>query len=140
MFVFDKNKKKNLLVFFLVLFVVGSEIFFVDIQVVSAVDPPIDISSGVTLGNFAGALVDDIWNNGENAIIIGFKMLLYSIFVLFGWLASLALIIFEWAIRPQYFTLLLDNDGVYQSWQIVRDFFNLFFILALLYIAFTVVF
>ncbi|MFZ2187346.1 MAG: hypothetical protein WAV46_01835 [Candidatus Moraniibacteriota bacterium] len=59
---------------------------------------------------------------------------------MFGWIASLAISIFEWAIDPNDVNMLFNNAGVYESWKFVRDFFNLFFILVLLYIAFTVVF
>lgn len=68
------------------------------------------------------------------------QSLLYGIFVMFGVFASLAITIFEWAIKPESIQMLMNSPGVYESWKFVRDFFNLFFILILLYIAFSVVF
>ena len=81
----------------------------------------------------------------SNIFVTGIKYLLYGLFMAIGWLASVAIIIFEWAINPQFVSgpapLGFFNDaGVYAMWKFVRDFFNLFFILTLLYIAFTIIF
>ena len=60
-----------------------------------------------------------------------------------GWIASIAVTIFGWAVNPDYISGsggLLNRASVYTMWQFVRDFFNLFFILTLLYTAFTIVF
>jgi hypothetical protein len=51
--------------------------------------------------------------------------------------------IFGWAINPEYIsgvTGFFNRPQIYELWKFIRDFFNLFFILVLLYIAFTVVF
>lgn len=72
-----------------------------------------------------------------------FKALLYGVFVMVGWLASMAITLFEWAVNPDYISGpsgLLNRSSVYEMWQFIRDFFNLFFILTLLYTAFTIVF
>jgi hypothetical protein len=78
-----------------------------------------------------------------DTILGAFKVLLYGIFTMFGWFASVAITIFEWAINPEYVSGasgLLNKKSVYDMWKFVRDFFNLFFILTLLYTAFTIVF
>ncbi len=74
--------------------------------------------------------------------LLALKYVLYGIFVFFGWIASLAVTIFGWIINPVFIGGggLLDKKAVYDMWKFVRDFFNLFFILVLLYIAFTIVF
>lgn len=71
------------------------------------------------------------------------KTALYGVFVVIGWLLSVAVTIFGWAIDPAYISGdpgLFNRQSVYEMWKFIRDFFNLFFILVLLYIAFTVVF
>lgn len=68
---------------------------------------------------------------------------LYVIFTVVGWFTSIAVTIFGWAVNPDYIsgsTGILNESSVYDMWKLVRDFLNLFFILTLLYTAFTIVF
>ncbi|MDP3957455.1 MAG: hypothetical protein Q8Q10_03075 [bacterium] len=144
MFFTDKKRKKNLIFSLLALFIFSGVIFvFSDVHTVSALDK----GGRVDCQDSSGSLWDCIKGNAGtfgkelgNTALWPFKAIVYAIFVVFGWVGSLALSIFEWAIDPADVTLLFDSPGVYESWKFVRDFFNLFFILVLLYIAFTVVF
>jgi hypothetical protein len=118
MFFTDKNRKKNLIVTFTTLPFFCGLIFVVGTSSVSA--------------SYLG-----------DAVEAGFKLLLYGVFVFFGYLTSVAVTLFGWAINPDYISGnagLLNGGSIYRMWQFIRDFFNLFFILVLLYIAFTVVF
>lgn len=76
----------------------------------------------------------------ETAII---KTPLYMIFTAVGWFTSIAVTIFGWAVNPDYISGpsgILNGSSIYAMWKLVRDFLNLFFILTLLYTAFTIVF
>lgn len=78
-----------------------------------------------------------------NALATVFKGLIYAFFVVSGWLTGVAMTLLDWAITPGFYsgsTGFLNKASVYETWKFIRDFFNLFFILVLLYIAFTVVF
>ncbi len=68
------------------------------------------------------------------------KGALYGIFSLFAFLASLAAAIFSYVLDVSHFQAIMDNAVIYEMWRIVRDFFNLFFIFALLIVAFTTIF
>lgn len=125
MFFTDKNRKKNLIFSFTALIFFCGVVFLAQTHAVYAEE------SGV-YATLTGWL--------SNPFSMALKSLLYGIFVMFGWFASLAVSIFEWAIDPADVQLLFDSQGVLDSWKFVRDFFNLFFILVLLYVAFTVVF
>ncbi len=137
MFVFGVNKKKKLFVLLLAFFVFSGVIFaFADVWVVSARSL---FASCKADGGSGFCFSEDIGEAAES----GFKWLLYGVFVFFGWLASIAVTIFGWAIDPNYISGnpgLFNRQSVYEMWKFIRDFFNLFFILVLLYIAFTVVF
>ncbi|HCJ45323.1 MAG: hypothetical protein COZ27_01525 [Candidatus Moranbacteria bacterium CG_4_10_14_3_um_filter_41_65] len=109
----EKNRKKNRLIFFLILPFFCGVIF-------------------LTQTHFAEAT----WYDPSTWV----NEILYGIFVMFGIFASLAITIFEWAIKPESIQELMNNPGVYESWKFIRDFFNLFFILILLYTAFSVIF
>ncbi|MFZ3032014.1 MAG: hypothetical protein WA082_03190 [Candidatus Moraniibacteriota bacterium] len=122
----SKNRKKNLISSFVVFPLFCVVVFLAQTHVVAA---------QVTWYNplsWASAGIGDI-----------FKGLLYGIFVMFGWFASAAITLFGWAINPDYISGpsgLLNRSSVYEMWKFIRDFFNLFFILTLLYTAFTIVF
>ncbi len=121
-----KNKKQKGIVFVLALFVFSSSIFFLA--------PP-----AVHADGFWGFATDAVVDSVSNV----FKGLLYGIFTMFGWFASVAVTLFGWAIDPNYISGndgLLNRNSVYVMWKFIRDFFNLFFILTLLYTAFTIVF
>ncbi len=84
----------------------------------------------------------DFFGIGDT-VASAFQWLLYGIFSLFGLLGSVAVTLFGWAINPSYIS---GNDGlfnrasVYSMWKFIRDFFNLFFILILLFSALATVF
>ena len=147
----NTNKKKNLLVFLFAFFVVSVS-FVIFPGVVSADHSEVhnnllnktgctgffDASGGCLMsaaGDIAGVVAAPF--------IYAFKLILLGIFTLLGWVASVAVTLFEWVIKPENIAGpngLLNLPSVYQMWQFVRDFFNIFFIFVLLYIAFTTVF
>ncbi len=144
MFVFGKNKKKKLLVSLFVFSVVGgifltSHFFYQETNIAFAQetwDDEYAADVGEDHPNTETSWLDEFSLNP-------FKWLLYYVFVFFGWLASVAITLFEWAINPKYISGdpgLFNRKSIYDLWKFIRDFFNLFFILVLLYIAFTVVF
>jgi len=117
----SKNKKQNKAVFTFALLLFSLGVFFL---------APFSVHAG-----FFGFVGD--------SVEVAFKGLLYGIFVIFGWFASIGITLFEWAIKPDYISGssgLLNRASVYEMWKFIRDFFNLFFILTLLYTAFTIVF
>lgn len=78
-----------------------------------------------------------------NSVSTAFKWLLYGIFVLVTWIASVAVTLFGWAVDPNYISGtngFLNRQVIYDLWKFVRDFFNLFFILVLLFVAFCTIF
>ncbi len=121
----EKNKKKFQLTFVLLLLLVAGFAF------------PQAAHAGI------GATFGWVLDTAADGALYPFKMILYSIFVLLGWMTSMAVTLFEWAINPDYISGpsgILNKESVYTSWKFIRDFFNLFFILTLLYTAFTIVF
>lgn len=117
--VFKKNKRQNIVVSAFTLLAFASGIFFLTPSFAHA------------------ASFWDIFTTNP------FKWLLYGLFWVCGLIASMAITLFEWAVNPDYTSGsggLLNRASVYTMWQFVRDFFNLFFILTLLYTAFTIVF
>ena len=100
-------------------------------------------SSGIFLLTTSGVHAAEDYGYFGNAFMAVFKSLLYGIFVMVGWFASMAITLFEWAILPENVSGnsgLLNRNSIYSMWKMIRDFFNLFFILTLLYTAFTIVF
>ena len=77
-------------------------------------------------------------SNGYFALV--FKGLLYGIWYMTALLLNAAVILFQFVIQPAHFSKLFNLISVYEMWKFIRDFFNLFFILVLLYTAFTIVF
>lgn len=123
-----KNKKQNRAVFLLALFFFSSGIFFLTTTEAQAGFWGFVTSPGDALAEGIGNI---------------FKGLLYGIFLLVSFIASMAITLFEWAIKPEYVSGpsgLLNRESVYTMWKFIRDFFNLFFILTLLYTAFTIIF
>lgn len=118
MFFTDKKRKKNLIFSLFALAFFCGVVFLAQIHVIHA-------------GLFADTAAD--------VAAYPFKVLLYGIFVFFGWMTSVAVTLFGWYIDPDTMGL-LNRNSVYEMWQFIRDFFNLFFILTLLYVAFKIVF
>ena len=124
----NKNKKKkySFLIFLAAFFLASSLFWFMPNSVYAA--------DGVT---------DKIISALTDTLSYPFKLILLGIFTLLGWLASVAITLFEWVIKPENLSGpqgLLNQPAVYEMWKFVRDFFNLFFILVLLYTALTIVF
>lgn len=128
-----KNKKQNRVVFALALFLFSSGIFF--------------LLPGTVHANAWGAVKEVVGGaiGGvlDSTVGLALRGLLYAVFVILGWFTSVAVTLFEWCIKPEYISGnggLLNKQSVYANWKFIRDFFNLFFILTLLYTAFTIVF
>jgi len=68
--------------------------------------------------------------NGVLYILLGFFALLFSV----------AATMFAWAVDATVWQQLFNMKSVYNLWGMIRDFFNLFFILTLLFIAFCTIF
>ncbi len=117
------------MVFLLALFLFSSGTFFLT-------------PSGVQAGFLD--IAADMGNAAIDTALWPVKAIIYyMVFVPVGFFTSVAITIFEWAINPNYISGdggLLNRPGVYDLWKFIRDFFNLFFILTLLYTAFTIVF
>ncbi|MFZ2299633.1 MAG: hypothetical protein WAW00_00685 [Candidatus Moraniibacteriota bacterium] len=141
MFVLGQNKKKTLLVFLFVFAVAGgvfttSHFFTGESGTALACEPDCvdgtpDDEPAVDTGTSGGG-----WNWTANPI----KWVLYGIWWLLSLLLNAGVALYIFVIHPTNFEQLFNLKSVYEMWKFVRDFFNLFFILVLLYIAFTVVF
>lgn len=128
-----KNKKQKRAVFVLAVLFFSSGIFFSTSSIAQA-DAWGSVKE-VVGGALGGAL--------DSTLGLVIRGLLYSVFVVLGWFTSAAVTLFEWCINPDYISGpsgLLNKESVYANWKFIRDFFNLFFILTLLYTAFTIVF
>jgi hypothetical protein len=143
----NKNKKKSFVfVLFLLLPIFLGIIFFAESNVAYAARENCSWWARQVLFGGNGQCNETVAKTTEyvgDTIREGFMWLLYGIFRLFSIFTFVAITIFSWAIDPQYVsgkTGLLNLQAIYEMWQFIRDFFNLFFILVLLYIAFTVVF
>ncbi len=86
-----------------------------------------------------GADTTSMFSDVGDGLLTAFKWLIYGVFSFCGLLVGAAMTIFGLLTRPELFQV-LNGSGIYQMWQFIRDFFNLFFILTLLYIAFTIIF
>lgn len=158
-----KNKKKKTIVFFFFLFF-GMVFFASNFQAALAQSIEAETGAVSTNGASAGETLNQSATNAAasggraavtkqssgglfesiaNGFSSVFKWILYGIFVAIGWLVSAALTLFEWAINPDYVSgskSFFNASSTYEMWKFIRDFFNLFFILVLLYTAFGIVF
>ncbi len=75
-----------------------------------------------------------------DSIMWVFNALLYTIFNIAGLTVSIGSTMLEFVLDPVAFTGLFNLKAVYDLWKMVRDFFNLFFILIILFIAFATIF
>ncbi len=75
-----------------------------------------------------------------NLPCIAFQVILYGLLKFCVLLASLAGYLFSLVIDVPLFKSLMTNPVVYEIWKLVRDFFNIFFILVLLLAAFATIF
>lgn len=102
-----------------------------------------DMSSGFMQGlnNPIGApLKKAVGSPIGDALQWVFNQLLYGVFIFVSWLLGVAAILFGWVIKVDNVKMVLGNDAIYESWKMVRDLFNLFFILVLLFSAFCTIF
>ncbi|NTW29760.1 MAG: hypothetical protein HGA33_00595 [Candidatus Moranbacteria bacterium] len=85
-----------------------------------------------------------LWDNTIGAAINGplfvVNVLLYMFLQLLSLVLVLATTIFGWAVNPAAAHNMLNMASVYTLWRMIRDFFNLFFILTILFIAFSTIF
>ncbi len=81
-----------------------------------------------------------VFSEVGDGLVWAFNMLLYGVFCVAGWTVSLAATLLEFTLNPAAVKTLFDMPAIYVVWQMVRDFFNLFFILTLLLIAFATIF
>lgn len=145
MFFTAKNRKKNLTFLFVALFLFSGVIFaFSNVQSVHAQSVGcVAGPAGCALGQLGGIALEKLGISTSDAVSYPFKLILLGLFTMLGWVASVAITLFEWVIKPENYsgtTGVLNQPAVYEMWKFIRDFFNLFFILVLLYIAFSVVF
>jgi hypothetical protein len=125
--------KRKSFVFALFL-VFGLMIFLPDLVQAQAV--PSSPSSGGKTG-----VIDTIKSISDGTLIGNtIKKLLYGLLYLLSLLANLAAIGFVWVLRPEVFFSIMNDPTLYEVWQMVRDFLNLFFILILLFSAFATIF
>ncbi len=78
-----------------------------------------------------------------NIFCIGAKWILYAVLIVMQVIASAALVLFQFVIQPSNISGpggLLNIQATLELWQFIRDFFNLFFILILLFSAFATIF
>jgi hypothetical protein len=71
------------------------------------------------------------------------KYIIYSIVVLFGWLVTIATVIFAWVVDAKNISDtggILNNPAIKDVWIMVRDTLNMMFILVLLFAAFCTIF
>lgn len=68
------------------------------------------------------------------------NMILYAVFLVVALLVDLAVSVLGAVVDAEMVERLFSMGAIYALWQMVRDFFNLFFILTLLFIAFCTIF
>ena len=68
------------------------------------------------------------------------NIILYAVLAFISLLYGLAAVIFAWAVDAKVWLELFNMSATYTMWGMVRDFFNLFFILTLLFVAFGTIF
>jgi hypothetical protein len=81
--------------------------------------------------------------NITNVFECVFKMLIYGIFVVFGWLAAAAAVLFAWVVDAKNISGesgILNATAIKNIWIMTRDTLNMFFILVLLFAAFCTIF
>lgn len=87
----------------------------------------------------ANAEGEDFMDAGQG-VRLALEGLLYSVFLIASLMVSLGAVLLEFVLNPIAFSSLFNLSAVYTLWMMVRDFFNLFFILVILFIAFSTIF
>ena len=125
----------------LAVFLFSASVFFLTSSLVQAqttASAPTSSASDV-----AAAAMKAIGSGIGGLFTMAINSILYAIFQIIGLFLSASVTLFEFAINPANISGqsgLLNKASVYENWKVIRDFFNLFFILTLLYTAFTIVF
>ncbi|HFC76677.1 MAG TPA: hypothetical protein ENJ27_00380 [Candidatus Moranbacteria bacterium] len=79
----------------------------------------------------------EVWN----PFLWAFKKLLWGVLQVVHWLVLASAFMFDLTVDQKIFNdLVKNNESVYIAWAMVRDFLNLFFMLALLFSAFSTIF
>ncbi len=101
----------------------------------------IDVGKTADWANSKISITDLLRGSTEKAFAMTFQFLLISISAVLKLLVLASAKIFDWVIRQESFDAIIRNNGsVYLAWVMVRDFLNLFFMLALLFSAFSTIF
>jgi len=135
----SRNKKKNRKQTRASLVVLSSAFFFFFVKVKSAAAIAPLVLWGLA-GAGAWAANHFFGNVVENAFFTGVNMLLYALLNFIGLFLTPILKLFYIAVAPAAVSATLNMSSIYTLWGMIRDFFNLFFILTLLFIAFCTIF
>jgi hypothetical protein len=76
----------------------------------------------------------------DDPITWAVKLLLKAVLQFCALLLSMAETIFKWIVNADNMKAIMDNEVVYSTWRTVRDFFNVAFIMVLLFSAFATIF
>lgn len=109
----------------------GSFIGKVGNAVLWTVDPFVSIGSSLIKGGLTSL---------AEGFLTVINIVLYALLAFISVLLTAATAIFGWATDASMFQHLFNLQSVYSLWGMIRDFFNLFFILTLLFIAFCTIF
>lgn len=85
-------------------------------------------------------LFDWIGDTAGDAFFYVINIILYAVFTLVSYPVTWSSMLFKLTVDPVAVNTLFAMPAIYLLWQMVRDFFNLFFILTLLFIAFATIF
>lgn len=101
-----------------------------------------DKSKTVDTRNIVTQEAKDLAKNSDSIFLKPVKWILYMFLVVASWLVSLGATILEWVLTPGLWGQggFLENEIVYETWGTFRDLFNMFFILMLLFSAFSTIF
>ena len=139
--------KKNKKVFFFsfavpLLFIFFAGIFFLVPEPASAAVSLWEINDTLAgwVQSGAKSLAKGAMRVVGNPFLWVFNILLYGVSLLIWLLLFLAGILFDWAVNPENFALVVNSKSVLVGWTIVRDALNLAFILVLLFSAFATIF
>lgn len=81
-----------------------------------------------------------ITDTAGDAFFYVINVILYSVFILVSYPVTWSAMLFGLTVDPVAVNTMFTMPAIYVLWQMVRDFFNLFFILTLLFIAFATIF
>ena len=82
----------------------------------------------------------------DNLFVRAIKAVLRGISNIVHWLVLISAFMFDMVVKPDvsngksFFDIVVRDDSIYIAWAMVRDFLNLFFMLALLFSAFSTIF